>query len=179
MFKKAMIIVAVVLVGFCIVVALQPSGFKITRSTSVSASPATVFAEVNEIKHWQNWSPWEKLDPNMKKTYEGPDAGVGASWSWSGNSKVGEGKSTIVESQAPDRVALRLDFTKPMKATNHTEFLFQPQEQGTMVTWTMTGEVGFIGKMFHLFMDVDKMVGGDFEKGLAHLKSIAEAKSTQ
>jgi uncharacterized protein YndB with AHSA1/START domain len=176
MLKKLFIGLAVLLAVFAIVASRQPSDFKISRSTTVNARPAKVFAQVNDFHKWQNWSPWDKMDPSMKKSFEGPAAGEGAVYSWTGNSKVGEGKMTILKSQAPSLVAIQLDFMKPMKATNLTEFSFAPEGKGTQVSWTMSGHNNFVSKAFSVFMDMDKMIGSEFEKGLAQMKAQAEAK---
>jgi hypothetical protein len=115
------------------------------------------------------------MDPAMKRTFEGPAAGAGAMYSWVGNSKVGEGKMTLTASKASENIHIQLDFLKPMKATNQTEFTFKTEGKQTLVTWSMTGTKNFISKIFCLFMNMDKMVGGDFEKGLAELKTVAES----
>jgi hypothetical protein len=133
-----------------------------------------VFAQVNELRQWEAWSPWAKLDPAMKQTYEGPASGAGAVSAWCGNRKVGEGRNTIVESRAPELIRLKLEFLRPFKCTNDVEFTFQFNGRGTVVTWSMTGKNNFMGKAFGLFMNMDKMVGGDFERGLAAMKSAVE-----
>ena len=162
------------LVVFLVVVALQPNDYRVTRSATMNAAPATVFAEVNDFHRWEAWSPWAKLDPNAKATFEGPEAGEGAKFSWSGNDKVGAGTQTIVESKPDERVHFRLDFEKPMKDTCDADFTFKPQGDQTLVTWSMWGKKNFAGKAFCLFMDMDKYLGGEFEKGLASLKGIVE-----
>ncbi len=169
-------IVAVIVVGFLIVVAMQPSDYRVSRSVTVAAPAAAVFPQVNEIKKWEPWSPWMKLDPNATSKYEGPAAGVGAAMIWAGNNEVGEGMMTITESKANELVRFHLDFYKPMAGAGDAEFAFRPEGNGTTVTWTMTGKNNFIGKAFCLIMNMDKMIGGNFEKGLADLKAIAEAK---
>jgi uncharacterized protein YndB with AHSA1/START domain len=175
MLKKILLGLVAVLVVLAAVIAMQPADFAITRSTTIDAPPATVFGQVNDFHKWEAWSPWAKMDPEMKTTYEGPAAGTGAMYSWVGNSKVGEGKMTIVESRPDELVKIRLEFLKPFAATNDTEFAFKPDGTGTHVTWTMSGKNGFVSKAFSLCMDMDKMVGGDFEKGLAQMKSASEA----
>ena len=154
-------------------VAARPADFKISRSATVPAAPAVVFPHVNDLHKWQAWSPWAKLDPNAKNTYEGPPEGVGASFAWDGNRNVGAGKMTITESKANELVRFRLDFEKPMKGTNIAEFTFQAQDKGTVVTWTMTGKYGFMGKLFDMIINCEKMVGAQFEKGLADLGARA------
>jgi uncharacterized protein YndB with AHSA1/START domain len=176
MLKKILIGLAVILAGLLIAAAFQPNEFKVMRSATLSAPPAKVFALVNELKKWEAWSPWEKLDPAMKRTYEGPKAGLGAVYGWSGNNQVGEGRMTIIESKPSERVSFRMDFEKPMKDTCTADFTFKPEGKGTVVTWTMAGQNHYLSKVMCLFMDMDKMVGGQFEKGLAELEKAATAK---
>jgi hypothetical protein len=158
-----------------VVVALQPADFRVTRSATIAAPPEAVFPHVNELKKWEAWNPWGKLDPAMKLTYEGPATGVGAAYAWVGNNQVGEGRMTITESRAHEFVRFKLDFFKPMAGTSEAEFTFKPQGNQTEVAWTMTGKNNFIAKAMCLFMSMDKMIGGQFEKGLGDLKSMAEA----
>ncbi len=175
MFKKILIAFIAFIVVFFGVASTQPDDFTLSRSTVVAASPADVFAHVNDFHLWEAWSPWAKMDPSMKTTYEGPSSGDGSSYSWVGNSKVGEGKMTIIKSQPTDLILINLEFLKPMKATNLTEFSFKPEGQGTLVTWTMSGKNNLFAKAIHLVVSMDKMVGPDFEKGLAQLKAATEA----
>jgi len=179
MFKKILIGLAVIVVVFVVIVALQPSEFRVVRSATISAPPPAVFAEVNDFHRWEAWSPWAKLDPAAKNSFDGPAAGTGAIFNWSGNNEVGEGSMTITESRPSDLVRIKLDFTKPFEATNTTEFTFKPEGNQTVVTWSMFGTNNFIAKAFCLFNSMDKMVGGQFEKGLASMKSIAEAAPKQ
>jgi hypothetical protein len=132
------------------------------------------FINVNDFHKWVGWSPWEALDPTMKKTYEGAPAGVGSIYSWVGNPKVGEGSMTIDRSEAPRLVGLKLEFFKPWKATNATTFSFDAEPEGTKVTWAMDGTNNFSAKAFSLFVSMDKLLGRDFERGLAALKRVAE-----
>jgi len=166
---------AVIVVLFLIIVATRPSDFRVSRSAAIAAPPEKVFPHVNELRNWEAWNPWGRLDPNCKMTYDGPPAGVGASYAWAGNNQVGEGRNTITESKPNELVRFRLEFAKPMKATNTAEFTFRPDGDQTVVTWTMTGKNNFAGKAFGLIVNCDKMIGGQFEKGLAELKSLAEA----
>jgi Polyketide cyclase / dehydrase and lipid transport len=175
MWKKILVILVIVLVAFVVVVAVQPDEFQVTRSETIAAAPAVVFAQVNDFRKWEGWSPWAKVDPNMKQRCEGRPGAVGASLSWSGNSKVGEGTMTLIKSHPPEVIQIQLDFEKPMKATNLTEFAFTPQGQATLVTWTMSGRQNFVQKAFCLLFNGKQMVGRDFEKGLAKMKSQAEA----
>jgi len=176
MLKKILIVIGLAVVVFLVVAALQPADFKITRSAVIAAPPAAVFEQVNDYHKWQAWSPWAKMDPAMKQTYEGPASGTGASYSWAGNSKVGEGRMTITDSQPAKLVAMRLEFLKPFAATNTADFTFVPEGNGTKVTWAMTGKNNFMAKACGLIMNMDKLVGADFEKGLSNLKEIAEKK---
>jgi hypothetical protein len=166
---------AVILV-LVVIVAFQPADFRITRSAAMSAPASDVFAQVNDFHKWQAWSPWEKQDPNLRRTYEGAPAGTGAIYSWAGNKQVGEGRMTLVESRPSDLIKIKLEFLRPFKATNTAEFTFKPEGSQTMVTWSMSGTKNFIFKAFGLFMNMDKMVGGDFEKGLANMKAMVETK---
>jgi Polyketide cyclase / dehydrase and lipid transport len=175
MVRKVLIGIAAVVVLFIIVVVTRPSTFHIERSVSMAAPPANAFGQVNDFHAWSGWSPWEKLDPQMKKTFDGSPSGVGAIYSWVGNDKVGEGKMTIEKSAAPSLVGIKLQFFKPFAATNQSTFTFAPAGDGTKVTWAMDGENNFVGKAFSMFMDMDKMVGGDFERGLASMKTLAES----
>ena len=174
MLIKILFALAVIVIVFVIVAALQPAKFRIERSATISAQPSVIFAQVNDLHRWQEFSPWAKLDPDMKLTYAGPTAGTGAAYSWAGNAKVGEGSMTITESRPDELVRFQLEFLKPFKASNVAEFTFKPEGNQTLVTWSMTGEKNFMFKAVGLFMNMDKMVGGDFEKGLASLKALAE-----
>jgi len=169
--------VAVVIAIFVTVVALQPSDFRIERSAAIAAPAPAVFAQVNDFQNWRAWSPWEKLDPQLKRIYEGPAAGTGAQYAWVGNKDVGEGRMTILESRPGELVRIRLEFFKPFAATNTAEFSFRPSGNGTELTWSMSGQNNFVARAICLFMNMDKMVGGQFEQGLAQIKSIVERKS--
>src|SRR5947207_2720940 len=167
--------IAALLVLLAIVVAIQPSEFRVSRSAKMSAPPSAAFAQVNDYHNWDAWSPWAKLDPNAKVTFEGPTSGTGATFTWSGNDKVGAGRQTITESVPDELIRIKLEFEKPFKATNTAEFNFKPEGDQTLVTWSMFGSNNFMGKAISLFMDCDKMVGSEFEKGLASMKAIVEA----
>jgi hypothetical protein len=177
MLKKILIALVVVVAALAVVIALQPSTFRISRSATIAAAPADVFAQVNDFHNWQAWSPWLKLDPAAKTAYEGAASGNGAVFKWWGNSDVGEGSMTVVDSQPPSRIGITLAFVKPFASTADTVFEFRPAERGTAVTWTMSGENNFISKGFCLFMGgMDKMIGPDFEKGLGQMKTLVEGK---
>ena len=168
-------VIVVIVILLLVVIASRPAGFTVTRSATMSAMPQAIFPQVNDLHNWQAWSPWAKLDPNMKMTFSGPEAGTGAAYAWTGNNKVGEGRMTIVESRPSELVRIKLEFLKPFAATNASEFTFQPQGSQTNVTWTMSGKRNFMMKAFGLFMNMDKMVGGQFEQGLQQMKAVAEA----
>ncbi|MEX0777994.1 MAG: SRPBCC family protein [Phycisphaeraceae bacterium] len=168
------VVVGTLVAIFSLIVAMQPAGFTITRSTSIAAPPAVVFAHVNDFRNWRAWSPWEGMDPQLQRTYEGEAAGKGAVYAWAGNKDVGEGHMTIVGSDPPELILIRVKFVKPFEATNLTVFTFKPQGDQTLVTWTMAGKNNFVGKTVCLFMDMNDMVGGQFEKGLAQMKAVAE-----
>jgi hypothetical protein len=157
-----------------IVVAGQPGEFKLVRSTTIAAPPENVFPHVNDLHKWDAWSPWAKLDPNAKNSFEGAETGVGSAMSWEGSKKIGAGKMTITESRANESVGFRLEFIRPFKATNTAEFVFKRAGNQTEVVWSMSGKSNLFFKVFGLFMNCDDMAGRDFEKGLASLKAIAE-----
>ncbi len=175
MAKKIGISVVVLIAILVIFIATRPAAFHIERSAQVDAPPEAVFPLINDFHQWAKWSPFEKLDPDMKKTFEGAEAGPGAIYTWSGNSSAGVGRMTIEESKPGERVDIKLEFTKPMKATNQAIFTLKPTESGTRVTWSMDGNNGFMGKAVTLFMNMDSMVGTQFEEGLANLNTAAKA----
>lgn len=174
MWKKIAIGIAALVAVLVLVIALRPPTFHIERSTVINAPPERVFAFVNDFHAWSAWSPWEKLDPNMKRSYDGPRAGVGAKYAWVGNDEVGEGRMTIEQSQPPSRVVVEIEFLKPMAATNTATFAFVKAGDTTKVTWAMDGNNNFVSKAFQLVMDMDALVGKDFERGLAQLKTASE-----
>jgi len=174
MLPTILAIITIVIVLFLVYVATRPSEFRVVRSLAISASPAVLFEQVNDLHRWQAWSPWAKLDPEMKVTYAGAEQGTGASYTWLGNKKVGEGKMVIEQSEPDSRIVIQLQFIKPFPATNTTEFSFKPEGNQALVTWAMTGQKNFMMKFFGVLMNMDKMIGQDFEKGLAAMKTIAE-----
>jgi len=174
MLKKILLTLLVIVVALIAVIAMQPNEFRVERSTQMAASDSAVFAQINDLRNWEDWSPWAKLDPEMINTYEGADSGVGASQSWSGNSDVGKGSMTITESNPYSHVQIRLEFMEPFASVNTTDFTIDGDSTQSTVTWSMYGENNFISKAFGLFMDMDAMIGADFEKGLASLKDIVE-----
>lgn len=174
---KILAIVVVIIIVLVVIVALQAGDFRVARSTLMSAPPAAVFAQVNDFHKWNAWNPWGKIDPAMKQNYEGAPAGPGAVYTWTGNKEVGEGRMTITDSRPSDLIRVKLEFFKPFAATNTAEFSFVPEGNQTRVTWSMFGEKNFMAKAIHLFMNMDKMIGGQFEKGLADMKAVAEERS--
>ena len=176
MLLSILVVIAVLIVLFCIVVALRPDEFVVSRSTAISAPSPVVFEYVNDLHKWQEFSPWAKLDPAARNSFDGPRSGVGASFAWAGNSKVGEGRMTITESRPDELIRFRLDFLKPFAATNTAEFIFKYEGGKTVVTWSMSGKSNFFFKAMGLFMNCDKMVGSQFSEGLANLKALAEAQ---
>jgi hypothetical protein len=169
------VVIVLIIAIFCVVVAMQPAHYTVERSATINAPAPVVFAQVNDFHKWEAWSPWEKIDPNIKKEFSGPAAGNGAVYSWVGNSDVGEGKMTITDSVPSTSIKIKLEFIKPFAATNATNFMFTSQGNQTNVKWAMSGDKNFVAKAFTMFMDMDKMVGTDFEKGLAQMKTVAEA----
>lgn len=168
-----LIIVATVLV---MLVRKQPDRFTITRSALITAPADAIFPHINNLHQWEPWSPWAKLDPSAKNSFEGPVSGTGAIMHWNGNRKVGAGSMTIIDSRAGDFIRFRLEFLRPFKAINNAEFTFKPEGNQTLVTWSMTGQSNWIGKLMAVIMNCEKMVGDQFEQGLASLKTIAEMK---
>jgi hypothetical protein len=176
--KKKLLVAAGILAaafgGLLLVASLQPTEFRIVRSAEIAAPAARIFEHVDVLKRWDAWSPWAKKDPNAVNRFEGPERGKGAIFHWSGNDQVGAGSMSILESEPGKFVRLRLDFKKPMEDVAEVEFRFDPAGTGTRVTWAMSGTNGLVEKVFCLFMDLDQMVGGDFERGLASLKALSE-----
>ncbi len=178
MIAKILVGLAALVAVLVIVVATRPSEFRVTRSAVLPAAPAEVFAQVNDLHKWEGWSPWAKLDPKSKSTFDGPVSGVGSSMAWAGNNEVGEGKMTITESVPDERIGMRLEFIKPFEATSTTEFTFKPDGDSTRVTWTMDGTNNFMGKAISLVINCDKMLGDQFEEGLANLKGVVAGTPT-
>lgn len=168
------IVVAVIAV-ILLIAATKPDSFQVVRRAAIEAPPERVFPFINDFRRWPEWSPWEKLDPAMKKDLGGPESGVGSSYAWEGNKKAGQGRMEITESQPPSRVVIDLDFIKPFNSHNVTEFELAPKDGATDLTWTMRGPANFITKVMMVFVSMDRMVGRDFDQGLANLKRVAEA----
>jgi uncharacterized protein YndB with AHSA1/START domain len=178
MLRKIGIAVVVLLVLLIGVIYTRPDEFEVTRSRTLTAPPAAVYAQIADFRRWPQWSPWEERDPNMRREFSGPESGNGAKYAWVGNKDVGEGRMTITEARPTERVAIQLEFLEPFAATSVTEFKLAPSGQGTKVDWTMRGENGFPAKAMSLFMNMDKMIGADFDAGLAKLEQVTAASAT-
>jgi len=175
MWKKVLIAVAALVVVILLYASTRPDTFEVKRSIVIKAPEPEVFVYIHDFHNWQAWSPWEKLDPEMKREFGGAENGVGATYSWKGNSEVGKGSMEITAVEIPNRVRIQLDFTEPFKARNLAEFTIIPNEGATEVTWTMSGTYSKPAKLMSVFFDMDSMVGGDFETGLANLKAVVES----
>ena len=170
-----LIVAILLLAGLAAFIATRPDEFRVERSTLIQAPAEAVFAKVNDFHQWPQWSPWARRDPLMRVDYEGAEQGVGATQRWAGNKEVGKGSATIIESVPGERVRIQLEFLEPFRASNQAQFSFTTEGEAIRVTWSMTGRNGFVGKAMGLVFNMDKMVGGDFEQGLASLKALTEA----
>jgi uncharacterized protein YndB with AHSA1/START domain len=169
------IIVAAVLIAAVLVfAATKPDTFRIQRRTSIKAPPEKVFALINDFRNWESWSPWEKMDPAMRKTHSGPTMGRGAVYEWAGNKKVGKGRMEIIESSPSSRIMIQLDFIEPFEAHNMAEFSLKAERDFTSITWAMYGPTSYMAKLMGLFLNMDNMIGKDFETGLSNMKTAAE-----
>jgi uncharacterized protein YndB with AHSA1/START domain len=171
--RKVLLFLLIAALGFLALVALQPSSFEVSRTATLPAPPSVIFPLVNDLHRWDAWSPWAKLDPHARMTYDGSPAGQGAVCRWSGNAAIGAGKMTITESQPETQVRLRLEFVKPFAGKSDQEFDFEPAGAGTRVTWSLSGHNDLLGKAMGLFTDMDRKLGGDMERGLAGLRAAA------
>ena len=168
----------VVVAAIVAVVVTRPGEYRVARTTTIAAPPAVVFAQINDFHKWEAWNPWAKMDPTMKQTYAGEPSGVGAVYTWAGNKEVGEGRMTIVQSRPNEEVKVQLDFFKPFAGTSVATFTLLPQgADQTQVTWSMEGHNNFMAKAVHMVINMDRMIGGQFEKGLAAMKTAAESAS--
>ncbi len=173
----ALLVIAVAIVALLAYANARPDKFRYERSIRIAAPILQVAEQIDDFRQWQQWSPWERIDPSLQRTFSGADAGVGAVYEWTGTGKAGSGRMEIVEMRtgsAGGLITIKLDFVKPFKASNTAEFLMTPTDAGTDLTWSMFGPSPFISKLMGVFMDFDKMVGKDFEAGLAALKRNAE-----
>lgn len=174
MFKIIAILVIVLIAAVLIYAATKPDTFRVERMTTIKAPPETIFALINDFHRWGVWSPWEKKDPAMKRSHTGAGGGEGAVYEWEGNKDVGRGRMEIAASSPPSEITIKLDFVKPFEAHNIVEFTLKPEGDSTNVTWSMRGDLPYLARVIHLFLDMDKMVGTDFEAGLAAMKTVAE-----
>lgn len=177
MLKTLAIIAGVIVIAVIAVLAYattKPDTFRVERAVTVNAAPEKIFPLINDFRAWRDWSPYEDRDPDLKRTYSQPASGRGAVYSWDGNSSIGAGRMEILDAPAPSKVTIKLDFYRPFEASNTAEFTMTPSGNGTRVNWAMQGPSQYIGKVMSVFMDMDKMVGGDFEAGLQKLKARAE-----
>jgi hypothetical protein len=170
---QIVLILAVAFGALLAIIVLQPSTFHISRSATLPVAAPAVFAQINDFRNWRNWSPWEGIDSSLKRIYEGATSGIGAAYSWAGDRQIGEGRMTIIESRPPEFIQIRLQFIKPFAATHTAEFLLEAEDNNTTVTWSMSGTKNFFAKGFSLVMNMDKMIGDQFEKGLQQLGRAA------
>lgn len=168
-------VIVLLIVAVLVYAYTRPSDFRIARTISINAAPETIFPLIADFHTWEHWSPYEKKDAEMKKTYSGAEKGEGAVYEWEGK-KVGSGRMEIVETVEPSKITIKLDFIKPMKAHNTTEYTLEKNGDATTVTWAMSGSNAFMGKLMSVFISMEKLVGTDFEVGLANIKAIAEKK---
>jgi uncharacterized protein YndB with AHSA1/START domain len=168
------VVIGVVLLGVLVLAASRPDQFRVERSAQLPAPPAVVMGHLHDFKAWKAWSPWEKMDPNMQRTHSGAAQGVGAVYAWTGNSKVGEGRMEVLTVEWPSRLVVQLNFIKPFTANNTAEFTLTASDTGTHVVWAMYGPSPFISKLMGLVFNMDKLVGKDFEAGLANLKAVLQ-----
>jgi hypothetical protein len=176
MWTKVAAALAVLVAGLGVMVNMQPAEFKVSRKLKINAPAGVIYEQLTDFHKWGNWSPWAKLDPAMKTVYSGPASGVGAGYHWVGNDEVGEGNMEIKAVKPGEKVDIQLDFLKPFEAHNDTSFSLQPDGDGVVVNWEMTGRNDFMAKAMGMVMNMDQMIGKDFEKGLEQLKTVAEAK---
>lgn len=174
MFKLIAIVVIAVLAALFAYAATRPDTFRVQRATGIKAPPEKIFALIDDLHGWGSWSPWEKKDPAMKRTHSGAASGQGAVYEWDGNTEIGKGRMEITETSPPSKVAIKLDFIKPFEAHNIVEFTLEAQGNSTNVTWAMHGPSPYLSKVIGIFIDMDNMIGKDFEAGLANLKTAAE-----
>lgn len=174
MLKLFAIIIVVIVAGVLLFAATRPDTFRVERTTRIKAPPEKIFPLINDLRRFNTWNPYEKKDPNLKGSYSGAASGKGAMYVFDGNQDVGKGSVEITDSTPPLRVSMQLHMIEPMEARNNVEFILEPGGDTTRVTWAMHGPVSYFGKIIHLFFNMDRMVGRDFEAGLAGLKAVAE-----
>ncbi|MDB5576708.1 MAG: polyketide cyclase [Bradyrhizobium sp.] len=168
------VVLAIAIAVVLILAATKPDHFAVQRSAAVKAPPEKIFALINDFHQWGSWSPYEHKDPAMKRTFSGSESGKGAVYAWDGDKNVGTGRMEILEAAAPSKILIKLDFYTPFEAHNMAEFTMLPQGDATNVSWRMHGPAPFMARIMHVFINIDKMVGKDFEAGLANLKRLTE-----
>lgn len=176
MWKKLLLVIALLIAALLAFAATRPDTYAVSRSTTIAAAPETVHAIVDDFHQFPQWSPWQKLDPAMQVTFEGPARGVGAIYRWSGNKEAGKGRMEIVESVPARKVGMDLEFIEPFASKARTDIEIAPAPGGSTVTWHMRGDSNFLTKLMSVFVSMDAMIGKDFEEGLANLKRLAEQK---
>jgi hypothetical protein len=174
MLKTTAIIVIVLVAALLVFAATKPDTFRVQRAASIKAPPEKIFALINDLRGWGAWSPYEKKDPAMKRTYSGAASGPGAVYAWDGNKEIGKGSIEIAETLPPSRITMKLDFIKPFETHNIVAFTLEPKGEFTNVTWAMNGPSPYLTKVMSVFINMDRMIGTDFETGLANLKAVAE-----
>jgi uncharacterized protein YndB with AHSA1/START domain len=168
------IVLAIAIAIVLILAATKPSTFSVRRATTVKAPPEKIFSLINDFHRWGSWSPYENKDPAMKRTYSGAENGKGAVYGWDGNNNVGSGRMEILDTSTPSKIVIKLDFLRPFEGHNTAEFTMLPQGDATNVTWLMHGPASFMSKLMQVFINLDHMIGKDFEAGLANLKTLTE-----
>jgi uncharacterized protein YndB with AHSA1/START domain len=168
------VVIAIAIAVVLILAATKPDTFSVRRAATLKAPPERIFPLINDFHQWGSWSPWEHKDPAMKRTYSGAASGKGAVYAWDGNKNVGSGRMEILEASPPSKIVIKLDFFAPFEAHNTAEFTMLPQGDATSLTWVMHGPLVFMAKVMHVFINMDKMIGKDFEAGLANIKTISE-----
>ena len=168
------IVFALLVAGALVLAAMKPDTFRVERTANIKASPEKIFTQISDLKAWAAWSPYEKKDPAMKRTFGTATSGKGAVYEWDGNKNVGKGRMEITEAARPSKVLIKLDFIEPFEGHNVAEFTMDGKDGATQVTWAMYGPANFVSRLMGVFFNMDKMIGTDFEAGLANLKSIAE-----
>ena len=174
MLKKIAITIVVLIAALLVYAATRPDTFRVERTATMKAPPEKIYAVLSDFRKWETWSPWEKKDPAMKRTFGATTSGKGATYAWEGNSEVGKGSMEIVETAPPSRLKLRLDFTEPFEAHNIVEYALTPQGESTNVSWVLHGPMPYVSKVMSVFWSMDSMIGKDFETGLANLKAVVE-----
>jgi len=174
MFETIAIAAVALAAALPVYAATRPDTFRVERAASINAPREAIFALINDLHHWGQWSPYDQKDPAMRRTHSGAASGKGAVYAWDGNNEVGKGSMAITDASPPSKVMIKLDFVKPFEAHNIVEFTLEPKGGATQVTWAMYGPSPYLSKLMGIFFNMDKMVGKDFEAGLAKLKAVAE-----